>query len=435
MEPILWSFQALKRPKTSTKEKRSPGAFGTIFSTTVGKGQIMLRSTTFSGLTTAMLALTMTLFVSACKNAEKHLLQGNYEAALDEALDILERGGKKKRDETILVLEDAFALAWERDQEQLRILDAQGFEVGWFDKLSIYEGLKYRQDKLRPFLPLFIKSENRYAEIEFVDVTSEIAEARLQVTEYLYREANGLLATGNRFDARDAHGMLEKLESISGPYRDSRQLRQHARELGTSQVVVQVQPQGVPALPHSVLTNLRTADLRSLEDFWTNYENGSTVPGTGPADYRIRVRLQFAQTSAPRTQEMHFRETADVEDGVKYVKGVNKGDIDTVIAYRTIYADVVRTTQFKSATLSGEIQYLDDYGKLMETFPISAVIEFSNAFTRATGNLDALTDKSRSELKGGMLPYPNDLAMMYDVGLQFERIMLDAFAAHQDLIE
>lgn len=424
-----------KKAENLNKGKTEIGAFGTIFSSNNQKEQIMLRSTTFPGLTTAMLALTMTLFVSACKNAEKHLLQGNYEAALDKAVNILERGGKKKRDETILVLEDAFALAWERDQEQLRILDAQGFEVGLFDKLSIYEGIKYRQDKLRPFLPLFIKSENRYAKIEFVDVTTQIADARLKVTEYLYREATGLLASGNRFEARDAHSMLEKLESISGPYRDSRDLKQHARELGTSQVVIQVQPQGVPALPLSVLTNLRTADLRSLEDFWTNYENGSTVPGTGPADYKIRVRLQFAQVSAPRTQEMHFRETADVEDGVKYVKGVNKGDIDTVIAYKTIYADVVRTTQFKSATLSGEIQYLDDYGKLMETFPISAVIEFNNAFTRATGNLDALTDQSRGELEGGMLPYPNDLAMMNDVGLHFEQIMLDAFAAHQDLID
>ncbi|MFT7589002.1 MAG: hypothetical protein ACI959_001216 [Limisphaerales bacterium] len=380
-----------------------------------------------STLTKMMLGFTLISVLASCNSAEKQLLSGEYEKAFESAIEKLGKPNRKNKDEFILLIEDAFAFANQEDNETILLLQAEGRSDRWLSIIDIYEDMKYRQDMLRPHLPLFIKDEHRYAEIEIIDLVPSLADAKHQAAAYLYEEAVYLLNSNRKQEARDAYDILCNLHSISGSYKDSRILLEDARFIGTERITVEIRNKTGHAVPTHVMKELKRANLSNLNEFWVEYLNYE--PADYPPDYRVFVKLESVNVTQDFRNELHYSESKTLLLGQSDTSGVK-------VKERVITANVVETKQHKAAKISGRIEYMTGNGRqLIKSIPVFAEVEFLNISACATGNLEALKPETKEKLSGGILPFPNNHQMLSDAQHQFEVAMLGALNQHRALIE
>lgn len=75
--------------------------------------------------TIAYLSLTLLLFLTlSCASVEKQITQGNYDSAIDFAVNKI-KGKKKKSPKLVLGLEEAYKLALNQDLERIDRLKKQ----------------------------------------------------------------------------------------------------------------------------------------------------------------------------------------------------------------------------------------------------------------------------------------------------------------------
>jgi hypothetical protein len=366
------------------------------------------------------LVISLVFSLGACRSAERQLLQGQYDTAFEQALQKL--GGRQLRDEHILVLERAYALALDREMESIDLMRREGRPDRWPDIVRAYEMLQYRQQRLKPFLPLYITSEGRYARFEQPDLNAPLAEARRQASLYYYDEASRLLQSGQRLDARDAYALLDRMQRDLGPYRDSPELLERARQLGTDRVLVEWQ-QSPLLLPPLLWDGLRYTDLGPLQEAWTWYAGPES--DMGAPDFRVVFRVLGAQVSPPWQQEFHFSESRDIEvEGGRFVVD-SLGNNVAVPKIETIRADLVETQQRQSALLTGTMEIFSADGKRLYRQPLQGEFLWANTALRASGNLKALSPETQARLGGGVLPFPPPPALLEGAVGVFQQTALD----------
>jgi len=355
--------------------------------------------------------LALAFLVLSCRSAERHLLQGNYDLAFEQALQKLAKG--KVNDEQALILEDAYNLALDRELSAINQLKTEQRPDRWPEIVRRYETLQYRGNRIKPFLPLYIAAEGRYANLNVPDVTQALAEARQQASHYYYSQAEGFLATGLKTEAREAWNLLQRLENDYGPYRESSRLREEAASLGTDRVLVEWE-QHPYLLPPALWDALRYTDLASLQEPWVFYagperlaERAGDAAGRTQADFKVTIGVLRSQILPPWQQELHTVETRDITlEGNKLVKD-STGNWVSVPKVETISANVVQTKQQQSAVLSGWLEITDlRSGKRLFREPVEAQFVWANEAWRASGNLDALSPQTKALLGGGVLPFP-----------------------------
>lgn len=378
------------------------------------KDQAMNRNFTLPYSSLAAILL-LTVLLGACRSAEKHLLQGNYDLAFEQSLQKLANG--KVKDEEALVLERAYALGLDRELQAIAQMKTESRPDRWPNIVRSYETLQYRINRVKPFLPLYIVSEGRYAVIEQPDLTQPLADARRQASIYYYTEATRLLATGRKEDARLAWSTLSRLENDLGPYRDSRELMQKAEELGTDHVAIEWQ-QSSYFLSAAAWDAIRYADLAPLQESWVQYVSPEPA-GLNP-EFRVQIRVLTSFLSPPQQNELHFFETREIEkEGGRMVRD-SSGNFVMVTKTETIRADLVETKQQQSAQISGWMEITNaKTGQRLYREPVVADFIWLNSTLRASGNLDALKPETKARLGGGVLPFPPPDMLMMDAARLF----------------
>ena len=169
--------------------------------------------------------LLFTIFLSiliSCggrKQVEKAVNSGNYDQAISNALNKLKTNkNKKRKQDYIVMLKDAYYKVVERDLETIKHLKKDGNPEQYKTIYEIYVKLNTRQEAIKPVLPLQINK--KIIEFDFNDYSNEIVEYRYKVSDYLADKGLDLLDSNNKYNAREAYDIFNYIERINPNFED-----------------------------------------------------------------------------------------------------------------------------------------------------------------------------------------------------------------------
>ena len=137
-----------------------------------------------------LLLLTLFLFSCGVKKTQSMLSNGDYDGAIERALDGLRTNKNAKGNQDyVYLLEEAFAKAKERDLNNLSLLVKEKNPANLEKIYNLYNQLHNRQDRIRGVLPLILLRENRNAIFPFNDYSNELIASKADLSIYLYNNA------------------------------------------------------------------------------------------------------------------------------------------------------------------------------------------------------------------------------------------------------
>ena len=374
-----------------------------------------------------IILLTATLFLmiscSSIKNTQQAINNGNYEKAIDIALDNLQKNKTKKGNQPyVLMLQDAFAKANARDLSKITYLKNDQNPENLENIFVLYETLKNRQEIIKPLLPLPILSENKNAQFQFSNYDDKIINAKNELSGYLYTKAKQLFNNNNKFDYRSAYDDLEYIDKINPNFKDVRNLMNIARERGVDFVFVSMKNETQKVIPKRLEEDLLNFDTYGLNDLWTIYH--SKKDKKIDYDFGLELNLRNIEVSPEQVREKQIIKEKQIVDGFKYLlddKGNqvkdslgNKIKVDKLVNIR---CEFYQFTQFKTAKVSGQVKYVDLYTKqTVQVFPIESEFVFEHVYARFDGDKRALEESLLDLLVLKAIAFPTNEQMIYDTG-------------------
>ena len=374
-----------------------------------------------------IILLTATLFLmiscSSIKNTQQAINNGNYGKAINIALDNLQKNKTKKGNQPyVLMLQDAFAKANDRDLSKITYLKKDQNPENLENIFVLYETLKNRQEIIKPLLPLPILSENKNAQFQFSNYDDKIINAKNELSDYLYTKAKQLFNNNNKFDYRNAYDDLEYIDKINSNYKDVRNLMNIAREKGVDFVFVSMKNETQKVIPKRLEEDLLNFDTYGLNDLWTIYH--SKKDKKIDYDFGLELNLRNIEVSPEQVREKQIIKEKQIVDGFKYLlddKGNqvkdslgNKIKVDKLVNIR---CEFYQFTQFKTAKVSGQVKYVDLYTKqTVQVFPIESEFVFEHVYARFDGDKRALEESLLDLLVLKAIAFPTNEQMIYDTG-------------------
>ncbi len=345
---------------------------------------------------------------------------GAYDAAIQNSVSKLH--GKKHKEKEIIVLEEAYLKANNRDSEKIAYLKKEGSPDSWNDVYLIYSQMNKRQEIIKPLLPLHLTNQNRDAKFDIINYDSEIISAKKNAAEYLYTHALSILDKKNKTEARNAYNELIKVKDLFNNYRDVDAELNRARNLGTSYVLFKMEnTTGVP-LPPSFEEELTKISLAELEGDWLKYHTRRIKELT--YDYTILVNMKNIDVSPEAIKEINYTESKVIPDGFQYVldahgnvKKDSSGNDIKVPKTKTISCNVSENYQNKKAIIAGSLDYIDNStNQLLKTNPIASENFFEYRSAIAIGDITALKPETKEKIGRRPVPFPSGFDMLLKAG-------------------
>ena len=367
------------------------------------------------------LLLACILSCSTSKQIEKAVSTGNYDQAIYDAIAKLRTNKDKKgKSNFIVMLQEAYNKANERDLNTINFLKKDNNPENYLRIYDMYVDLEKRQALIKPILPLAINGKT--VKFDIKDYSSDIIKFKNDASLQIYNNASTLLKSNNKLAARQAFNLFQDIEDINPNYRDVRNLLEVAHNKGTEFVLVDMindTRKTIPTRLEDDLLNFSTYDLNNL---WMVYHNNPVDKVT--YDYNMRVNLRDINLSPEQIKERQIIKEKQVVDGKKDLvdeKG-NKvkdslGKVIQVDKLITVRCEYYESTQFKSAQVAGNVEYIDIKNKqLVDAFPISSEFVFQHVFATSRGDRRALETTLLPFLNNRQVPFPSEEQMIYDTG-------------------
>ena len=360
---------------------------------------------------------------SSVKNTQEAISNGNYDSAINTAIDNLKRNKTKKRNQPyILLLEEAFIKATAKDLARINFLKKENNPEKIETVFVLYENLKRRQETLKPLLPLFILAEKRDAVFQFTNYDDEIISNKNQLSAYLYSKAIKLFDADNKFDYRAAYNDLDYIEKINPNFKDVRNLIDISRERGLDFVLVSMKNETQQVLPERLEEDLLNFDTYGLNDLWTVY-HGSKDPRV-QYDFGLELNLRNIQVSPERVREKEIIKEKEIKDGFTYLldtngdqvldKDGNKIKVDKMVSVR---CELYQFTQLKTAKVTGQVKYVDlNTKQTIQTYPIASAFAFQHRYAQFKGDKRALEPSFIDLIRLRVVQFPTNEQMIYDSG-------------------
>ena len=382
--------------------------------------------------------IVVSILLYSCSAAQMHLKNGNYQAAIEVGARKM-RKNPKKADKTILAIERAFKIEKSRILDKVNQLKIEGNPENWISIYNLYKQLDQYQKVLKPVLPMFIKKEFRNADIELIDIDQELADTKLKAAEYLYVEAERLLATNNKINAREAYGRFEKVKELQSNFRDVNTKITEAYNKGQNHIIIHYTNDSRLIIPEEFMANLKRYNPSKLNSEWTKYHLTNTS-GIN-FDYAIEVHIQNVDISPERIRESNYEDVKKVQDGVQYVLD-GKGNVvkDTLgndvtePRYITVKALITKTEQTKAGILSGVVLYKNSNKKTFKSIPFREDLVFQNFFATMQGDKRALSNESKKLLGGRPLPFPTNIQMVMDASELIKENTFNIIKSNENLV-
>jgi len=370
-----------------------------------------------------LLSLCFSILISCGgkKQIEKALYAGNYDQAIANALKKLETNkNKKRKGDFILMLENAYHKAVERDLNTIQKLKTDSNPEHFKTIYEIYANLDARQEAIKPLMPLNV--EGRNIPFKFNDYTDGLVDYRYKVSDYLADKGLDLLDSNNKFNAKEAYRLFEYIDRINPNFEDVRQLMVEAHQKGTDFILVSIENQTEQVIPQRLEDDLLNFDTYGLNNFWTVYH--AIDDNISSYDYAMQLQLKRINISPERIHEREFIREADVVDGWEYELDANGNvakdslgndiKIDKIIRAR---CKLFEFRQTKSTQVIADVVYSNlNSNELLDTFTIDSEFVFENIYARSRGDKRALLREDKALLKHGRMQFPSNEQMVYDTG-------------------
>lgn len=360
---------------------------------------------------------------SSIKNTQEAIGNGNYDSAINTAIDNLKRNKTKKRNQPyILLLEEAFKKATSKDLARINFLKKDNNPEKIETIFGLYENLKRRQEILKPLLPLFIVAENRDAAFQFTNYDDEIIANKNEMSDYLYAKAKKLFNANNKFDYRAAYDDLDYIEKVNPNFKDVRNLIAIARERGLDFVIVSMKNQTQQVISKRLEEDLLNFDTYGLNDLWTVYHGAKDAKRN--YDFGLELNLRTIEVSPEQVREKEIIKEKEVKDGFEYLldengdqvldKEGNKIKVDKLVSVR---CELYQFTQFKSAKVTGQVKYVDlNTKQTIQTYPIASAFAFQHVYANFKGDKRALETSYIDLIRLRVVSFPTNEQMIYDAG-------------------
>ena len=360
--------------------------------------------------------------LTACgpgKKIKERIGKGQYDEAIDLAVRKLQKHrNQKSADEYVLLLEEAFSKAQQRDLEQIERWKKDNRPDKWEKIYDLYVKINLRQEKIRPLLPLRVIRQNREARFDLRDFTDATIDARQHYVAYLYDEALKKMAQNNRTAYREAYNMLEKVNFLQPGYRDTERLMQTALERGTVVVGISIENKTDKVLPRKLMDELLRFDNFASDNFWTRYVSLQGDPKQ--YDYTGKLIFTDIQVSPEREREKEIIQEKEVVDGYRTVTDTS-GRQTKVPVYRKVQARVHLYQQLKEALAKARVEFYDPRtGQLLFNKPLEAHYVFDHRFASYTGDKRALDKEVLEYTQNKRIPFPSNEQMIYDAGMDIK---------------
>ena len=380
------------------------------------------------------LSLLFVLSCSTSKQIEKAVSVGNYDKAINDAIGKLRTNKNKKRKaEYIVMLQDAYKKANQRDLENISFLQKDNNPENHIKIYDLYVALDNRQQRVKPLLPLYVN--DREVAFNFKDYSSAIISAKDNASEQLYNNAVGLLNTNtnNKSDYRFAYDQLQQIEEINPNYKDVRQLIDVAHQKGTDFVLVEMINDTQKVIPQRLENDLLNFSTYGLDNLWTVYHNNADRAVR--YDYNMRVNLREINVSPEQVKERQIIKEKQIVDGKKKLLddrgNVVKDSLGNAIEVnnlKTVRCQFYEFRQLKTSQVVGNVEYYNlNTKQLADAFPVSSEFIFEHIYANAQGDRRALDNDLLPFLNNRAVPFPTEEQMIYDTGedlkLQLKNIM------------
>lgn len=378
----------------------------------------------------ALLLITIIL-VSSCnsaKRAQRELSTGNYVKSINIAVNQLQRNKTNRRAQRqMLILEEGFQKLKQRDKKRIKFLQRENIASNSVEIHDLYVQLNDIQNKIRPLLPLQNESQSRPMQFEFLDLDQKIIDAREEMVSYLYEEANLLLNTGDKFSAREAYNDLNRIESLRPNFRNTRQMLNEARLLGTDFILVTLLNTTDFTIPNRVQNMLLDFNTYGLDNEWTAYHTERNQD----LDYDYGIRIQFTDFlfSPDMLREREIVLEEEVVDGWEYKKDArgafirdNEGNRIKENVYVTVSGVMIQSLQQKSVAVQAQVVFRDiKSGQNINNFPLASDFVFENISGVFQGDARVLSDEDKALLNNRPVPFPSNEQMLIDAGEEIKQ--------------
>ena len=359
--------------------------------------------------------IALTILLSGCGSSKKQLEKGNYDAAIQKAVKQLR---KDKTDvKQIDILEQAYKVANEQDNERVRMLKMEAKANNWDQIYLVYKALNDRQSLVRTVTPLSMNG--RSVDFPYVDYMPEMINAKHKAADFYYAHGNELMKSGIKESYRQAFAEFVRAKEYVGDYEGIDSKIQEARIQGMSRVFISIQNTSILKFPKEFENDLLALDLPRLNSEWVEYHTQNLNENT-QYDYFVNVNVRNVAVSPDQSSHRDSVIKRDIEDGFSYVldkKGnVMRDSLGNDIKqkkYKTVQCALVETIQTKACRIDGDVEVIQvNPNKVVKKDPIEAQSNFENISSRALGDLQALNAKQLERTKTSIVPFPTDIEMI-----------------------
>lgn len=388
------------------------------------------------------LLLTLSLLTMACssvKKTQEAINIGDYDSAINIALEKLRDNKTKKGNQPyILMLEEAFTKATDRDVEHIKFLKKEGNPENFEKIYEAYEKLKHRQEVIKPILPLHIAESGRNAKFKLTNYNDEIISFKNKTSEYLYNKASNTLKTSsNKFDFRQAYDDFEYLHSINPNYKDVVQKMDEAHGLGIDYIMVSLYNDTEMVIPRRLEDDLLSFNTYGINDFWTVYQSNPQANIT--YDYAMDLAFKQINISPEQIKEREIIKEKQIKDGWKYAtdnKG-NKikdslGNYIKVDNFKTVRCVFYEFTQTKFIEVVGDVAFKHiNSSQIINSYPLASGFKFEHRFATYKGDRRALDNSLLPLLDLRRVQFPSNEEMVYSAGEDLKQKLKQIISRHK----
>ncbi|CAA9200035.1 hypothetical protein FLA105534_02931 [Flavobacterium bizetiae] len=374
-------------------------------------------------ITLLLSILFLALWSCGVKTTQSLLSDGNYDAAIDRAVEALRtKKDSKGKQDYVFLLEEAFAKAKDRDLRDLDLMIKEATPTNAERVYNTYLQLNNRQEKIRPLLPLPLLKQGKNATFAFDNYSNQIVSSKIALTKYLYDNASALLKSKNKLDFRKAYDDFAYLESLSPNYKNTKKLMEDAQFKGTDFVDVYAKNETNMVIPKQLQDDLLDFKTYGLNDKWTVYHNLRQKNVT--YDYSLVINFRQINISPEQIKEKEFIKERQVKDGVRTLLDSRGRPVKDSLGkeikvdnYRLLRANVYEFRQFKSCQVTAQVDYIDvKTNQLLQSFPVTSEFIFENIYSTYKGDRSACEDNYMSYFNKRAVPFPNNEQMVFDTG-------------------
>ena len=357
----------------------------------------------------------LTILLSGCGSSKKQLEKGNYDAAIQKAVKQLRKDPKDA--DQIDILNQAYKVANDQDNERVRMLKMEGKPNSWDEVYLVYKALNDRQSLVRTVTPLNLKG--RTVDFPYIDYMPDMVNAKRKAADFYNTHADDLMKTGIKESFRQAYAEYLRAKEYVGDYEGIDNKIQDAQLRGMSRVFVSIQNSSMLKFPKEFEDDLLALDFPRLNSQWVEYYTQNLNDNT-QFDYYVNVNIRSVWVSPDQSQQRDSVIKKRIQDGFTYVLD-KKGnvmqdslgnDIKTP-KYKNLQCALVETVQSKKCHIDGDVDVIQmNPNKELKKDPIRAESKFENISSRALGDIQALNSNQLERTKTSIVPFPTDIEMV-----------------------